>query len=74
MKKCIRVLGTITETFLILITRLTLLIPYQKEAAKAAGSSSDAPKDVEVVKDAEVELPLRGKTAEEQAPPPSAAP
>ena len=82
----------------LLSQKITMLISYQKEATKAASSSTDAPKDaarteeakqakgteqikyaeaaekVETAKDTKVELPLRGVTAEEQAPPPSAAP
>lgn len=62
----------------------------QKEAAKAAeasGTSTEAGKEnkpaaegskttkiEEKIKDLEIEAPLAGKVAEEQAPPPAAAP
>jgi methionyl-tRNA synthetase len=55
-----------------LFQRLRSLTSFQKEAAKAEGSSADAkPADK---KDEVVEIPLRGKVAEEQAPPPAAVP
>ena len=53
--------------------RVQLLIPFQKEAAKAGGSSTDS-KTADKEEFKEKELPLRGKVAEEQAPPPAAAP
>jgi methionyl-tRNA synthetase len=52
---------------------MQLLIPFQKEAAKAGGSSTDS-KTADKEESKEKELPLRGKVAEEQAPPPAAAP
>jgi methionyl-tRNA synthetase len=58
--------------FEFLIQRVQLLIPFQKEAAKAGGSSTDTKPASK--KDEEVEIPLRGKVGEEQAPPPAAAP
>ena len=53
---------------------MQLLISFQKEAAKAGGSSTDSKPADKKEESKETELPLRGKVAEEQAPPPAAAP
>lgn len=82
--------GRLPRFFHPLSQKITMLISYQKEAAKAAGSSTDAPQETapkketgeakaaepakETAKETDVILPLRGVAAEEQAPPPSAAP
>jgi methionyl-tRNA synthetase len=64
--------GRSWRLFEFLIQRVQLLIPFQKEATKASGSITDT--KLANKKDEEVEIPLRDKVAEEQAPPPAAAP
>jgi methionyl-tRNA synthetase len=74
------------QLFFSLTRNFSLLINPQKEAAKAGGPSAETSKPAGNENEAktdgvesskaskEVEIPLRGEVAEEQAPPPAAAP
>jgi len=76
----------IFQLFFSLARNFSLLITPQKEAAKAGGPSTETSKPAGKENEAKtdgaesskaskaIEIPLRGKVAEEQAPPPAAAP